>query len=179
MKILVTGATGFIGKTLCKELLDHGHQLIVLSRSEKKAKSVFGNSVEVVEGDLLNTVPNLIGRKIDAVVHLAGDSIASGRWTPNKKEAIRKSRILGTENLVTALNALGGSGPSVLISANAVGYYGDRGDEILSESAKAGEGFLAEVCRDWERAVISRSAGRRVVIFRMGMVLRKEGGVLI
>ena len=117
--------------------------MIVLSRSEKKAKSVFGNSVEVVEGDLLNTVTNLIGRKIDAVVHLAGDSIASGRWTPNKKEAIRKSRILGTENLVTALNALGGSGPSVLISANAVGYYGDRGDEILSESAKAGEGFLA------------------------------------
>ncbi|HEX6240185.1 MAG TPA: TIGR01777 family oxidoreductase, partial [Polyangiales bacterium] len=114
----------------------------------------------------------------DVVFHLAGDPVAEGRWTHEKKRRIRDSRVLGTRNLVAGFAALR-QRPSVLVSASAVGYYGDRGDETLAESAPAGAGFLPEVCEAWEREALAAEAlGVRVVCLRIGIVLARGGGAL-
>ncbi len=113
----------------------------------------------------------------DAVVHLAGESVV-GRWTEEKKKAIRESRVQGTENLATAL-ARCETRPGVLVCASAIGFYGNRGDEVLSEDSPAGQGFLPEVCREWESASqIAASAGIRTVNVRIGVVLSPKGGAL-
>ncbi len=115
---------------------------------------------------------------LDAVIHLAGENIADSRWTPEKKSRIRNSRVQGTALLAQGL-AQCCNKPSVMISASAIGYYGDRGDERLTEASDRGEGFLANVCRDWESAAEpAREAGIRVVNLRIGMVLDRRGGVL-
>src|SRR5438105_9818581 len=146
MKILVTGSTGLVGSALIPSLKSKGHQVIRLVRStpNDSATEVFWNP----EKGILNA-SELEG--IDAVVHLAGESIAEGRWTDEKKKRIRESRVKGTKLLGDALANLSNP-PKTLVSASAVGYYGNRGDEVLTEGSTPGDGFLAEVCVEWEKA---------------------------
>jgi len=180
MKILITGGTGFIGRKLLLRLFREGHDLVLLSRDSKKAVHGIGLPCEVFECDLTREIaPNAALSGVDAVIHLAGESLAAGRWTATQKEKIRNSRIIGTRNLVSGFKQMGSSVPQLLISVSAVGFYGDRGDETLIESSGAGGGFLAEVCRDWEaEANSAASLGTRIVNLRLGVVLGRDGGVL-
>ncbi|RPI84999.1 MAG: TIGR01777 family protein, partial [Planctomycetaceae bacterium] len=115
---------------------------------------------------------------LDAVVHLAGENIAGGRWTPARKGRIRDSRVKGTRMLCDALAQLA-TPPKVFVSASAIGYYGNRGDEVLSETSPPGSGFLADVCRDWESAVEPlKNKGTRIVNLRFGVILSAKGGAL-
>ncbi|MDP9408980.1 MAG: TIGR01777 family oxidoreductase [Actinomycetota bacterium] len=169
MNVLISGATGFLGGTLIPELEAGGHRVTRLTRSPKSADDL-GWDPEA------GTIDDLEGT--DAVVHLAGESIAEGRWTPGKKRRILESRRKGTRLLSEAIAALSAP-PSVMVSASAVGYYGDRGNELLTEESDPGSGFLAEVCRDWEAAAEpAREAGIRVVHPRVGIVLSTKGGAL-
>jgi uncharacterized protein (TIGR01777 family) len=176
MRVLVTGATGFVGKRLLAKL----ERPVVLSRNAAKAdKSLASFGAKAFEWEpLARPAPAEAFDGIDAVVHLAGDPVASGRWTASKKQRIRDSRVIGTRHLVTTLRALSRR-PKVLVSASAVGIYGDRGDEQLDESSARGSDFLAEVCEQWEREANEASAlGVRVVNVRIGIVLGEKGGAL-
>jgi len=178
MNILITGATGFVGRRLCEMLHQAGHTVRALSRDSVAAKQRVPHLKEVFPWNPLQELPPLQAFEgCDAVINLAGESIA-GRWTAPKKQLIRDSRVLGTKNLVNALAQLG-SRPKVLISASAIGYYGDRGEETLTEDAAPGSDFLAQVCRDWENeALKAESLGMRVVRLRIGLVLGRGGGTL-
>ncbi len=134
MNITVTGATGFIGRYLVQSLAKDGHSVRALSRA---AWNVFAGEPPAA---------SLTG--VDAVVHLAGVPVAQ-RWTRANKQTIRASRVDGTHHLVTALSTLSRR-PEVLVCASAIGIYGDRGDEVLTETSPVGKGFLPEVCRDWD-----------------------------
>ena len=149
-----------------------------LSRDSVAAKQRVPLLKEVFPWNPLQELPPLQAFEgCDAVINLAGESIA-GRWTAPKKQLIRDSRVLGTKNLVNALAQLS-SRPKVLISASAIGYYGDRGEETLTEDAAPGSDFLAQVCRDWENeALKAESLGMRVVRLRIGLVLGRGGGTL-
>lgn len=174
MKILITGVTGFIGRRLCQVLSEAGHTLIALSRDPCSAR---------------NRVPQLAAAfswapalpeafaGVEAVIHLAGESIA-GRWSAAKKQAIYNSRVIGTRCLVNALTQLSQQ-PKALISASAIDYYGDRGEEILTEESAPGSGFFTQICQDWEReATKAQELGLRVVCLRIGLVLGPGGGAL-
>jgi uncharacterized protein (TIGR01777 family) len=178
MNILITGATGFVGRRLCEMLHQAGHTVRALSRDSVAAKQRVPHLKEVFPWNPLQELPPLQAFEgCDAVVNLAGESIA-GRWTAPKKQLIRDSRVQGTKNLVNALAQLS-SRPKVLISASAIGYYGDRGEETLTEDAAPGSDFLAQVCRDWENeALKAESLGMRVVRLRIGLVLGRGGGTL-
>jgi len=172
MKVLITGASGFIGSALQRLLRENGHDLLLVSRSEPRDASWVQWSVE----DGFTDPTKLEG--IDAVIHLAGESISGLRWTDEKKKAIRNSRVLGTRNIVDTISELERR-PSVLIAASAVGFYGDRGDEILTEKSKSGKTFLADVCREWEaESRRAEDSGVRTVLLRTGLVMSKEGGAL-
>jgi uncharacterized protein (TIGR01777 family) len=173
MRALLTGATGTIGRRLVAGLADW--QPRVLSRSVERARTVLG-SVDAVAWDGRSPLPPSAFDGIDAVVHLAGEPVAEGRWSAAKKAAIRDSRVLSTRALVaSALDCA--APPRVLVCASAVGFYGDRGDEELDESSAPGRGFLSEVCVEWERASSAGEAGgMRVVRLRLGVVLDREGG---
>jgi uncharacterized protein (TIGR01777 family) len=155
-----------------------GHTVRALSRDSVAAKQRVPLLKEVFPWNPLQELPPLQAFEgCDAVINLAGESIA-GRWTAPKKQLIRDSRVLGTKNLVNALAQLS-SRPKVLISASAIGYYGDRGEETLTEDAAPGSDFLAQVCRDWENeALKAESLGMRVVRLRIGLVLGRGGGTL-
>lgn len=173
MKVLVSGSTGFLGAALVRGLVAEGHAVTRLVRSSSPS------GTEGVRWDPdAGTVDRNGLEGMAAVVHLAGENLAGRRWTREKKEAIRKSRIAGTRLLVDSLLRLERP-PAVFLCASAVGYYGDRGDEVLREDSPPGRGFLAEVCREWEAAA-EPAAGRgiRVVRLRMGMVLDAGGGAL-
>lgn len=174
MRALVTGATGFIGKRLLRRL----ERPVVLTRKPDAAKKVLGD-VEAVCWEPESGPPALQAFDgVETVFHLAGEPVAEGRWTKEKKDRIRDSRVLGTHNLVTALESLKNL-PHTLISASAVGYYGSRGDEILDETSKPGEDYLAEVCQAWEEEALGAgSLGIRVITARIGIVLGKDGGAL-
>jgi uncharacterized protein (TIGR01777 family) len=178
MNILITGATGFVGRRLCEMLHQAGHTVRALSRDSVAAKQRVPHLKEVFPWNPLQELPPLRAFEgCDAVINLAGESIA-GRWTAPKKQLIRDSRVLGTKNLVNALAQLS-SRLKVLISASAIGYYGDRGEETLTEDAAPGSDFLAQVCRDWENeALKAESLGMRVVRLRIGLVLGRGGGTL-
>jgi uncharacterized protein (TIGR01777 family) len=178
MNILITGATGFVGRRLCEMLHQAGHTVRALSRDSVAAKQRVPLLKEVFPWNPLQELPPLQAFEgCDAVINLAGESIA-GRWTAPKKQLIRDSRVLGTKNLVNALAQLS-SRPKVLLSASAIGYYGDRGEETLTEDAAPGSDFLAQVCRDWENeALKAESLGMRVVRLRIGLVLGRGGGTL-
>lgn len=176
MRALVTGGTGFIGKSLLAKL----HDPVVLSRDVPRAEaSLAGLNAQVFGWNpLTERAPAQAFQGVDTVFHLAGDSVADGRWTAKKKTRMRDSRILGTRNLVQTLAQLPNK-PQVLVSASAIGIYGDRGDDLLTESATASNDFLADICRDWEReASAAVELGIRVVTVRTGIVLGAKGGAL-
>ena len=171
MDVLVSGATGLIGSALTPELEAAGHRIIRLTRSPRSEADIrWDPEAGAIDAARLEGV--------DAVVHLAGESIAEGRWTPEKKQRILESRRQGTRLLAASIAALP-TPPRVMVSASAVGYYGDRGNELLREDSAPGSGFLAEVCKEWEAAADpAREAGIRVVHPRIGIVLSPEGGAL-
>ncbi len=171
MKILVTGATGLVGRALVPFLAGGGHEVVRLGRSTPGAGDLRWNpDAGALEAEALEG--------FDGVVHLAGENIASGRWNAAKKRRIKQSRVGGTLLLARTLAGLERP-PQVLVSASAVGFYGDRGDEELTEQSPAGSGFLSEVCREWEAATEAAAGkGIRVVHARLGVVLSKDDGAL-
>ena len=172
MKILVTGSSGLLGSALLPVLKANGHEVIRMVRSAQPDCIQWDPGAGTIDTAALEAIPN-----IAAAVHLAGENIA-GRWTVGKKEKIRKSRINGTRMLAEALGHLLPR-PKVLVCASAIGFYGNRGDEMLTEVSAMGNGFLAEVCRDWEAAAQpAASQGIRVVFARLGVVLSPAGGAL-
>jgi hypothetical protein len=175
MNITISGASGFIGRRLLKSLAKAGHSLHVLSRH---AGTNLPAGVRISTWDPLKGPPPAESlREADAIIHLAGEPVAQ-RWTAEAKRRIRESRVAGTRNLVEALVTLT-QRPEALICAAAIGYYGSRGDEVLTESSAPGSGFLPEVCVAWEReAQAAEALGVRVVRVRMGLVLDAGGGAL-
>lgn len=177
MRILITGATGLIGSRLVARLAADGHTVTALSRRPERARARLPDLSEAWAWRRGEVSPPLQAFACDAVVHLAGESVV-GRWTAARRVRILESRREGTRELVQAM-AASPDRPRVLLSASAVGYYGDRGEEELQESAPSGEGFLPEVCRAWEEeAVAAEALGLRVLRLRMGLVLDPAGGVL-
>jgi uncharacterized protein (TIGR01777 family) len=176
MKALITGATGFIGKSLLARL----EKRVVLTRNVAAAKSTLAKYLpEVYAWNAEREQPPADAFEgVEAVFHLAGDPVAEGRWNAAKKQRMRDSRIAGTRNLVNTLLQLR-TKPRVLVAASAVGFYGDRGEEILDERSPEGKGFLTDLCRDWEtEAQKATQAGIRVVNIRIGIVLGNGGGAL-
>lgn len=170
MHVAVTGSSGFIGSALVEALTASGHRVTRLVRLPGSG---------AVAWDLASGVATSAGLEgVVAIVHLAGESLASGRWTPEKKDAIRESRVLGTRRLCESLMRLAAP-PTTVVCASAIGYYGHRGDERLTETSDSGTGFLAEVCREWEAACQpALQAGARVVHLRLGVVLSPKGGAM-
>jgi hypothetical protein len=170
MRILITGASGLVGTALSTYLHDCGHTPAPLSRARDKHEPWW----DISSGDLSwGKNP-----EYDAVIHLAGENIVSGRWNKRIKERIRMSRVSGTTLLAQSL-AEKEHKPEVFISASAVGFYGDRGDEELNEQSEAGSGFLSQVCQEWEQSCAPAvAAGIRTVNIRLGMVLSPNGGAL-
>ncbi len=181
MKVTVTGATGTLGSEVVAELRERGDQITVLSRDADGARARLGSDVRALEwADPKTEAPPaeaFAGQ--DAVVHLLGEPIAQ-RWSDEVKREIRDSRVLSTRNLVAVLRDLdAGERPTVLVSQSAVGWYGDRGDEPVDETAPAADDFLAQVCRDWEaEAHAADELDIRVVCTRAGVVLSADGGAL-
>lgn len=174
MRTLVTGATGLIGRELVRSL----GGAVVLSRNAQQARELLGEVEAHVWRGGEEAVPTAALEGVEAVFHLAGEPIAEGRWTQERKRRIRESRVLGTRRIVEGL-ALLERRPNVLVSGSAVGIYGDRGDEKLDEYSACGQGFLAEVCAEWEQeARRAEELGIRVVCVRTGIVLASSGGAL-
>jgi uncharacterized protein (TIGR01777 family) len=171
VRALITGATGLIGTPLGAKVGD----AVVLSRDPARVTRMrAAHAWDPGAGP----PPAAAWEGVDTVFHLAGEPVAEGRWTPEKKRRIRDSRVLGTQHLVAGMATLARP-PSVLVCASAVGFYGDRGDEVLEETASAGEGFLADVCKAWEEAARgAERLGVRVVHARIGIVLAPRGGAL-
>jgi len=171
-KVAVTGASGLVGREIVPTLRRNGFEVLRLVRRAPSAAD------EVQWDPDQGTIDSEGLRGVSGAIHLAGDNVASGRWTEAKKAKIRDSRVRGTELLARALAELSPK-PRVLVSASATGYYGARGDEALDESATQGDGFLASVCGEWEAAAsVARDAGVRVVCARIGVVLASSGGAL-
>ncbi|HVQ56919.1 MAG TPA: TIGR01777 family oxidoreductase [Pyrinomonadaceae bacterium] len=174
MRILITGASGLIGTALQKSFEEKGYEMLLASRSEPKSERDIQWNADAgfADEDLLRL------EGLDAVIHLAGESISALRWTDEKKKAIRDSRVHGTRTMIEAFARLEKK-PKVFISASAIGFYGDRGDEEMTETNSVGDTFLSEVSKEWESE--SRRAedmGIRTVLLRNGIVLSKDGGAL-
>ena len=171
MKILITGSSGLIGSALVPVLIGDGHTIVRLVRRAPGADSARWNPDD-------GSLDHGALQGIDAVVHLAGESIASGRWTRARKALILNSRVRGTALLARSVSALRDK-PKIFLSASAVGFYGDRGDALLDETRAGGRGFLADVCAKWEDAARPAvDAGIPVVTMRTGVVLSRAGGAL-
>jgi uncharacterized protein len=171
MKILISGASGLIGTALTAALRAEGDTVVRLVRNDP------GPDSEVWNPDA-GTLDEHALYGVDAVVHLAGASIAAGRWTATRKAQILESRVRGTGLLANAMAALSRK-PATFLSGSAIGYYGDRGDQIVDETSSRGHGFLADVCAQWEDAAApAAAAGIRVVTLRTGVVLSRAGGAL-
>ncbi len=177
MKILVTGSSGLVGTALVKALGRDGHMVCRLMRPESAANNEVKDGFNVAWNPATGELGGA-GVGPDAVVNLAGASIAGGRWSAERKAVLRASRIDTTRALVEALAKMNVR-PSVLVSASAIGIYGNRGDELLTEESKAGADFLAGLAREWEAEALKAEAlGIRVVLARFGIILSREGGAL-
>jgi uncharacterized protein len=171
MKIAVTGSTGLVGEALVAALESSGHEVVRVVRGS-------GGPGRVVWDPAGGTIDAAGLSGIDGAVHLAGENIASGRWTAARKKRIRDSRVNGTRLFCETLADLQPK-PRILVSASAVGFYGDRGSQELTESDPPGKGFLPKVCREWEAATMpAADRGIRVVLPRIGVVLTPKGGAL-
>lgn len=172
MRILVTGGSGLIGTNLVKFLRVGGHEVVTLVRKGRRLENTVAwnpETGEVHNGDL---------EGFNAVIHLAGPNIAAKRWTPSRKKELFQCRCRDTWLLAHALARVKAP-PAVFISASAVGFYGDRGDTVLTEASEQGEGFLADLCQHWERASeVLETRGTRVVHARLGSVITPAGGML-
>lgn len=177
MKVIVTGSGGLVGRALVRSLLADGHSVTRLVRGgAQQFRTPGSNAVEW--NPEAGTIDAAALEGHDAAVHLAGEPIAEGRWDEAKKRRIMESRAKGTRLIAETIAGLREK-PRVLVSASAVGFYGDRGAELMREESASGEGFLSEVCREWEKATLAASqAGVRVVHVRIGFVLDGEGGGL-
>lgn len=174
MRAIVTGASGFIGRQLCAAL-DNPK---ILTRNVNRRPPELSHLEAFAWDAMAGPAPAEAFENVDTVFHLAGEPVAEGRWNAKKKAAIRDSRSLGTLNLVATLAALQ-SKPKVLVSASAVGFYGSRADEILTENSSADEDFLGDVCREWEAAAATAEQhGIRTAFIRTGLALGKSGGAL-
>lgn len=174
MQILLTGGTGFIGKSLVKRLLQQGHTLTILSRNPKKASTLFDAPVKVWSS-ISQWQKNV---HFDVVINLAGEPIIDKTWSTTRKKSLLDSRVGITEQLVSAMQNAN-TKPSVFLSGSAIGVYGDCGKTICTESAAAGNDFAAYLCQQWEKAALKAEAlGVRVAILRTGLVLAKHGGML-
>ena len=172
MKILISGSHGLVGRALIKELSSKGHDIARLIR---EAPSSSADVEWHPERGMIDA--EKIGG-FEVILHLAGESIVKGQWTEEKKRRIRESRVLGTQLLSNTL-ARSVRPPNVFVSASAIGIYGNRGDEVLTEDSRPGHDFLADVCVDWEKATApAEEKGIRVVKARFGIILAKEGGAL-
>ena len=169
MRIVITGGTGFLGRSLV-ERLQAEHEPIVFTRHARTAAEVQW-SPDAPDGKWIETV-----HTAQVVVNLAGEPIAAGRWTAARKKAIHDSRITATRAIVEAIRRA--PEPPILINGSAIGIYGDRGDEALTEESSLGADFLATVCKDWEAEAMKASDRTRVVLLRTGLVLAKDGGAL-
>jgi hypothetical protein len=175
MKIAITGATGFLGRALVAALHDRGDTPILFSRAQTAERNVvrWQPSIGEVNRDDLARVGS-----IDAFVHLAGAGIADKRWTAGRKEEILESRTRGTALLAKTIVGLE-TPPTVVLSGSAIGYYGSKGDEVLTETSSRGEGFLADVCEAWENAALPiQEAGITLSLLRTGIVMGAQGGAL-
>ncbi len=176
MKIFITGGLGFVGRHLSEALLADGHMVTAVGRSGKPAATINHPSFTYLAADTTKTgdwQAHLPGH--DVVINLTGKSIFT-LWTDSAKKQIYDSRILTTRNIA---NALAGAGPTIFFNTSAAGYYGDRGEDVLSESEPSGEDFLATVCKDWEgEALQAQSDLVRVVLTRFGIVLGRGGGAM-
>jgi len=170
MKILISGASGLIGQEIVTSLSSQGHQVLSLHRNTTKEFPYWDIGKKIIELGK--------GSEIDAVINLAGENIAEGRWTYEKKNRILRSRIDGTK-LIAEYFSKAKHKPKVIISGSAIGYYGNRGEENLDENSTKGSGFLSEVCSEWETATeMATKSDIRVVNIRFGMVLSSKGGAL-
>ena len=170
MRILVSGGTGFIGQALCPRLIEDGHEVVVWSR-QPNAKVAEGATV-------IQRLDELTGPSPDAIINLAGASIADGRWTEARKRLLVESRVDTTRKLVEWMQGME-SPPKALISSSAVGYYGEQGDRIITEDTPPTTGFTHDLCAQWEsEALKAESLGVRVCLVRTGVVLDRDGGAL-
>ncbi len=178
MRIVVSGGTGLVGGALVRGLRSDGHGVVILTRRPEAVQGL-PDGTEVAAWDARAVEPLVpVIEGADAVVHLAGEGVAEGRWTDEKKRRIRSSRVDSSRAIADAIERCG-QRPAVLVQASAVGYYGGRGDEELNESSPPGAGFLPEVCVEWEEASASVAAvGVRRPLLRTGIVLAENGGAL-
>lgn len=178
MRVVITGGSGLVGRALAAELLGAGHEVRVTSR-DPASVTAMPPGVELAQWDTASAerFAELVDG-VDAVVHLTGEGISDGRWTEERKRRIRESRVRSTTAAAEAIGAVEAR-PRILLQASGVDYYGARGDEVLTEESDSGEGFLAELCRDWEAAGAAVAEhGVRHVATRGSLVLAAEGGAL-
>lgn len=180
MKILITGATGFVGKKLTAKLIDMGHQIHILTRDQEKAKSLFPQgAVSTFEWRNNLELPPLAAiTGINGVINLMGENIAAKRWSENQKKILKESRVDSTQNLVKLLEQNLSNPLDFFISASAIGIYPVNTQALLSEESTLGHNYLAELCKMWEGATAALSKTKRKVIIRTGVVLEKTGGAL-
>ena len=176
--VALTGATGMVGTALAASCVRDGWRVAALVRNTARAADRLPSTTLHAWDATSGPPPESAVAGAEVVVNLVGESMAEGRWTEARKKKLRDSRVVGTRALVDALRGLS-ERPKVLISASGVGYYGDRGDEILTESSTAGTGFVADLARDWEaEALKAEELGVRVVLLRNGLILSRDGGIL-
>lgn len=169
MNVLITGCSGLVGSALVEYLFSNGYSIQCLKRDKDRGSSLFWNT---------QSLPRETSGNYNSVIHLAGENVASGRWTSKKKEQILTSRVEGTRKLIDYISLLPQK-PEIFICASAVGYYGNRKNEILDEECSLGTGFLADVCYQWETETKRlQDMGIRVVNLRFGMILSPNGGAL-